>query len=301
MPSIVVVGSINMDIVNVVEAFPKPGETIRGKGTEYIPGGKGANQAVAAAKAGGSVAMAGAVGTDPFGNVLIDGLRHNGVITEHVLTKEGTSGIAFITVSGEGENTIVLSAGSNGRYDPGDMPADLLQTADMVLLQNEIPWETTCRVMNFCRQQGIPVLLNPAPARKLSEQVLPLIDTLVLNETEAEYITGQEVHDAEQAVKAAEQLITSGVRAVIVTLGAEGSVYADSQGSVCHTPAFRVQPVDTTGAGDTFIGAYASAVCSGAPLEEALRFATAAAALSVSRAGAQTSIPTKAEIERFLA
>jgi len=297
---IVVVGSINMDLVNHVEAFPLPGETIHGLGTSYHAGGKGANQAVAAAQAGAAVAMLGAVGTDPFGGTLLEGLTARGVDASGVLRKDGTSGLAFITVNRGGENTIILSAGSNGRLEAADVSRGLLEGAGAVLLQNEIPWETNRHVMAVCRELGVRVFYNPAPASDLPEDVLPLIDTLIMNETEAEVISGAAVTDAESAAAAASCITAKGVRQVIVTMGGKGSLHADRHGGTLATPAFRITPVDTTAAGDTFIGAYAAAICGGMPLAEALRFASAAAALTVMKEGAQESIPSRAQVLAFL-
>ena len=302
MGGIVVIGSINMDVVNRVKEFPLPGETIHGNGTSYHGGGKGANQAVAASLAGAAVRMIGAVGTDAFGSTLLAGLGKFGVDTAGVRVKEGTSGLAFITVSDSGENTIILSAGGNGKLRPDDIAADQLEGADCVLLQNEIPWETNLHVMRLCRSLGVDVLYNPAPASsaRLSGDVLGLVRTLVLNETEAEALTGLAVRGAEGAGRAAERLIAEGVGQIVVTLGREGSLYADAHGALVLTPAFPVEAVDTTAAGDTFIGAFAAARQAGGELSGQLRFASAAAALTVTRAGAQESIPAKEEIDAFL-
>lgn len=300
MGKIAVIGSINMDIVNKVDAFPQPGETIHGRGTTYQPGGKGANQAVAAALAGDGAAMVGAVGEDAFGGVLTDSLRSRGVDTSFVSVKEGSSGLAFITVSGSGENTIVLSAGSNGKLAAEDVSDDALAGAKIALLQNEIPPEVNLHALRLCASRGIRVYYNPAPAAPIPVEALPLIDTLIVNETEAEVVSGLAVHGADDAERAARSLQGAGVASVIVTLGGDGAIALERGGAVHRVPAFKVEPADTTAAGDTFIGAYAAAGAAGRPMAEALRFAAAAAAISVTRPGAQSSIPDKAEIERFL-
>lgn len=300
MNRVLVVGSINMDLVNHVDEFPLPGETIHGRGVDYLPGGKGANQAVAAARAGGDVRMVGAVGDDTFGPQLLASLRNSGVGTESVAVKQGTSGLAFITVSGSGENQIILSAGSNGRLTPEDVPAERLASADWVLLQNEIPWAVNRHVLEQCRGLGVKVMYNPAPARPIEADAYPLIDVIVVNETEAETLTGIEVGNRDDAEAAARELLRRGVRCVIVTLGAKGSLCLGGEGEAFFTPAFSVTPVDTTAAGDTFIGAFAAACANGTPSSEALRFASAAAALAVGRKGAQSSIPERGDIVRLL-
>lgn len=301
MGFLAVVGSINMDIVNRVERHPLPGETIKGESTAYLPGGKGANQAVAAARAGARVAMFGAVGDDAFGPQLLESLGSAGVDTAGVARKKSHSGLAFITVNRAGENHIVLSEGANGLVTPEDLQqAWTLDGVRAVLLQNEIPWQTNRAAMERARAQGIRIVFNPAPAFPIPEETLPLIDTLVLNESEAELVTGLTVSRIDEAERAAKRLTASGVGEVIVTLGAAGSLYLARDGAPIVTPAFPVTPVDTTAAGDTFIGYYAAALAAGEPAEKALRRASAAAALTVTRRGAQSSIPDDREVERFL-
>lgn len=301
MGRIVVVGSINMDLVNRVAAFPEPGETIEGRGTAYSPGGKGANQAVAAALAGGDVAMIGAVGEDAFAEPLLNSLRERGVDVAGVVRKPGTSGLAFITVSDAGENEIILSPGGNGLLRPEDVPAARLAEADAVVLQNEIPWETNWHAMRACREGRAKVVYNPAPVRPLPAEAYPLIDLLVVNETEAEGLTGITVASREEAERAARELVRRGAGSALVTLGARGSLFADAEGRCLFTPSFAVRAVDTTAAGDTFVGAFAAAGARGKTAADALRFAAAAAAIAVTREGAQASIPNREETERFLA
>lgn len=302
MSKLLVIGSMNMDVVSNVEQFPLPGETIHSSGTAFVPGGKGANQAVAAASAGADCAMIGAVGLDPFGDTLVASLEERGVDAGAVLRKEGTSGIALITVNEEGENNIILSAGANGKVTSADVSSTVQwDSVYAVLLQNEIPWETTTAAARDAHAAGTRVFLNPAPARTLPDELFPLLHTLIVNETEAALVTGIGVSDAATAAAAAEWVLGKGTASVIVTLGEQGCFYADAQGARLNVPAFRVKPVDTTAAGDTFIGAYAAACANGLGKKEALRYATAASALAVTRPGAQSSIPAKAEIEAFMA
>ncbi|RUS46021.1 ribokinase [Cohnella sp. AR92] len=302
MSQIVVIGSINMDIVNQVEQFPLPGETIHGKGVSYLPGGKGANQAVAAALAGGQVEMVGAVGTDSFGPVLRESLGGYGVGTKHVGAKPGSSGLAFITVSDSGENQIILAEGSNGQVLPGDVDKELLAGAKAVMLQNEIPWETNLQAMRMCREIGhVRLVYNPAPVRPIPQEAYELIDLLVVNETEAEGLTGLAVVSQEDAAAAAAELIRRGAGSALVTLGSKGAYYAGADGERLFAPARKVRAIDTTAAGDTFIGALVAAGTNGLPMEEALSYAAAAAAIAVTRPGAQASIPTREEIEQALA
>jgi ribokinase len=302
MKQIVVVGSINMDLVANVEAFPKPGETIHSLGVAYLPGGKGANQAVAAARSGARVRMVGAVGTDSFGRALVDNLAASGVDTAGVLRKESHSGIAIITVDRTGENCIVLSGGSNKAFGFGEIEDRIpWDDAFAILLQNEIDWQVNEAVMREARRRGVPVWFNPAPAVKPEPEMLGMIDTCVLNETEIEVLTGMNVSGPEEAERAAGLLAESGVSQVVVTLGDKGCVRVGRDGGTVRVPAFRVRAVDTTAAGDTFIGAMAAASSEGKRAPEALRFASAAAALAVTRPGAQASIPARDEVERMLA
>jgi len=302
---IVVVGSLNMDIVTRVHRFPIPGETLHAMDTTFFPGGKGANQAAAAARLGASasVAMVGAVGADAFGKELTHTLSQDGinVCGVHVLPDVAT-GVASITVDADGRNSILVSAGANVRFRWQDAAAakDAWDGCHVVLLQNEIAPETLEAAILSCAERGIRVLYNPAPAAHIDALLLRSVDTLILNEYEAEVVTGIVVSDDASAEQAATALVDRGVRQSIITLGENGLLYRDRDGTILRLPAFSVHVVDTTAAGDTFIGAYAVAVVEGQPLEEALKFASAAAALSVTRAGAQSSIPTRDEAEAFL-
>ncbi|WP_051344145.1 ribokinase [Alicyclobacillus herbarius] len=302
MRTLAVIGSINMDVVNKVERHPKPGETIHGLGTTYSPGGKGANQAVAAARAGAVVRMVGAVGTDAFGPELIQSLQGFGVDTQWVSTKPGSSGLAFITVARSGENNIILSSGANGQLTKEDVDAAaaMLDSVDAVLLQNEIPWSVTEAALRKAHQLGKQVFLNPAPARQVEPEMLQMVDVLVVNESEAEAITGVKVDSADAADAALQSLLAGGCGCAVLTLGGAGLVCRNGRGQSIRLPAYPVEVVDTTAAGDTFIGALASAWDTDGDLLPALRFASAAAALTVTRAGAQGSIPERQEIEAFL-
>lgn len=291
-----------MDLVNKVSEHPLPGETIHGKGVQYFSGGKGANQAVAAAKAGGITKMIGAVGNDAFGKELMESLEENGVNTDDVLNKEVSSGLAFITVNAKGENTIILSKGANGELSTSDIEKNLhiIEENDILLLQNEIPWETNQYLIKEATKRNVQVLFNPAPAFKVPEEILAYIDVLIINETETETITGIHINNELDVKKAAENLVEFGVKAVIITLGKKGSYYYDNKGKSVFTNSYKVNAVDTTAAGDTFIGALSVAISKDKPIEEALKFATAASAIAVTRQGAQTSSPTKEEIEAFM-
>ncbi|MEH7419034.1 ribokinase [Neobacillus drentensis] len=302
MSKIVVIGSMNMDIVNHVENHPQPGETIKGWGTAYHPGGKGANQAVAAARSGGQVIMAGAVGTDTFSGKLVSTLQEEGINTDFILEKDGTSGIAFITVDSSGENTIILSEGSNGKFMPDDLEpiCRMMESGDVILLQNEIPWQTTEYAIQTAYSKGVRVILNPAPAVKVPKELFPFVDMLILNETEVEAITDKPVKDIDQARNAASQLNEWNIKEVIITLGKNGAIYRNQNGLELVTPSFSVNAKDTTAAGDTFIGALAAERVLGHPIQDCLRYATAAAALSVTVQGAQNSIPTREKILSFL-
>ncbi|WP_462411442.1 ribokinase [Neobacillus sp. Marseille-QA0830] len=300
--NLLVVGSINMDIVNYVHTYPSPGQTINSTNTLYYPGGKGANQAVAASLSGANVKMVGAIGTDVFAKELTTSLNSFRVQTGTITCKEGATGIAFITVVDQGENSIILSSGANGKLLPDDIKKhqELFAETNAVLLQNEIPWETTRHAMELAKQSGAVVFFNPAPARALPDDVLAYIDWLVINETEAEVISGQPVNYQNSALHAAELLLEKGVRKIVITLGTNGLIYLDNQGQFIQVPAFRVSPVDTTGAGDTFIGSLATSIMEENDIQKALTFASAAAAISVTRHGAQNSMPNREEIERFL-
>ncbi len=293
-----VVGSLNLDLVVRVPHHPGPGETVLGSDYATYPGGKGANQAVAAARAGAQVEMWGAVGSDGFGRFLKENLDQNGVDTRHLRELEGPSGIALITVDRAGQNRIVVSPGANGRYTPAHLPP--WTAAALVLLQLEVPLATVQAVAEQAFAQGIPILLNPAPVVPLPGSLLRQVRYLVLNESEAAALAQSPVETPAEAEKVARALQQQGIPTVIVTLGGAGLVWADGE-ERGHLPAHPVLVVDTTAAGDSFCGALAAYLAAGGSLREALHFANAAAALCVTRPGAQPSLPHRAEIEAFLA
>jgi ribokinase len=299
---VIVVGSLNIDVINSVDHLPLAGETVKGLKTEYSQGGKGANQAAAASCSGGQVILMGAIGTDFQGLMLKEILRSIGVGVELIVKKEGNIGHAFITVDAQGENHIILSEGANGELTTEDVEPfkNELEGVDIVLLQNEIPWEVNSFVMMEAHRRGIPVLFNPAPAMKIPLDSLPFIDMLILNESEAEYISGVPVMDFPTAEQAGKKILDDGAKSVIITLGEKGSLYVSERNGSIVTPAFHVKAVDTTAAGDTFIGAFAVAKGSNYSIEECIRYASGAAAIAVTRHGALQSIPKRKDIEQFL-
>ena len=310
MPSskpIVVVGSINMDLVASAPHIPAAGETILGTDFQMHPGGKGANQAVAAGRlgspAGLQVQMIGQLGSDDIGKQLRAGLTSAGVDTTAVGTVPGASGVALITVGANGDNSIVVAQGANLQVTPKylDQHKDRIQSAGIVLAQLEIPLETVLHLADLCAQApvAVPLILDPAPARELPRELYAKIAWFTPNETEAAFYLGQPVSD-NGAEKAAQQLMKKGTKGVLLKLGARGSYFAQANGSEVKIQAFRVQPVDTTAAGDAFNGAFAAALMLGQSRLEAAMFASAASAISVTRKGAQSSMPTMNEVQELL-
>jgi len=302
MRNVLVVGSSNTDMIIRVPHIPKPGETILGDAFSMAAGGKGANQAVAAARAGGRVRFIARVGDDLFGRQALDGFAHDGIDVRSVLATLGAaSGIALITVDVRGENSISVASGANALLSVADVEAagDAFAAADIVLLQLESPLETVEAAARAAKGRGIPVILNPAPARDLDDGLLRGVSVLTPNEHEAAMLAGMEVESEQDMREAAARIRARGPRTVVITLGDRG-VYASSEGFEGLVPAFKVVPVDTTAAGDVFNGALAVALAEKRPLPDALRFAQAAAAISVTRPGAQPSAPTRAEIDSFL-
>jgi len=299
MPDIIVIGSLNADLVVRAPRFPAPGETISGEDLAIIPGGKGANQALAAARQGMSVAMVGRVGNDSFGPTLIKNLKDNKVDTSGVQIDESATGTAIIVVDANGQNSIVLSPGANGKVTPADVQAISPQGADTLLLQLEIPLETVIRAASLARQNGLRVILNPAPARPLPNDLLANVDILVPNESELGILTGIPVSDADSVPSAAEALLAKGVQTVIVTLGNQGALLVTGEQTKL-IPAFDVDVVDTTAAGDAFIAGLAAALLKGKSLEEAVHFGNASGALAATKFGAQPSLPTQNEVEQLI-
>jgi ribokinase len=294
---IVVVGSLNMDLVVHAPRHPQPGETILGSDFQTFPGGKGANQAVAAARLGAMVRMVGRVGNDGFGQALLQTLAGDRVDTTFVSRDpEAATGVALITVDATGQNTIVVASGANGRVTPGDVSRaeEAFRGAHLLLLQLECPLSAVTRAVELAVQHGVQVVLNPAPAQPLAPALLSQVDYVILNQTELALLTGRE-----RLREAATQLRRWGVRQVIVTLGDQGVWIANDEGEL-QLPAHRVVAVDTTAAGDAFVGAFAIALSEGRSASEAAAWGNAAGALAVTRPGAQPSLPARAELTKFL-
>ena len=301
--SILVVGSSNTDMIIKVERIPKPGETILGGEFASAAGGKGANQAVGAARAGGAVAFIARVGQDMFGDKAIAGFIADGINVEYVMRDPtNPSGVALIFVGQNGENSIAVASGANAKLTPADLrkARSAFGKSSVVVLQLETPLETVKVAAELAATAGARVILNPAPARPLPDDLLRRVFLLTPNESEAELLTGLGVTNETAVAKAADALLARGVQNVIITLGARGAFVAGKEGRGL-VKGFKVKPVDTTAAGDVFNGTLAVALAEGKTLLEAARFASAAAAISVTRLGAQTSAPTRDEIDRLLA
>ncbi|WP_426206330.1 ribokinase [Pseudomonas sp. TWP3-1] len=302
MPAkVVVIGSLNMDLVTRAPRLPRGGETLIGHSFATVSGGKGANQAVAAARLGAQVAMVGCVGNDPYGVQLREALLADHIDCLAVSVVEDSSGVALIVVDDNSQNAIVIVAGANGALTPAvvDRFDAVLQAADVIICQLEIPDATVGHALKRGRELGKIVILNPAPAsRPLPADWYASIDYLIPNESEAAALSGLPVDSLQTAEVAASHLISMGAGKVIITLGAEGSLFANGTGFE-HFPAPRVKAVDTTAAGDTFVGGFAAALASGKTEADAIRYGQVAAALSVTRAGAQPSIPTSSEVQAF--
>ena len=300
MPDVFVVGSLNADLVVRTPRFPQPGETISGEDLRIIPGGKGANQAVAVARQGASVSMLGRVGNDSFGPDLIHNLEQNHVDTTYIqIDPDSATGTATIVVDANGQNTIILSAGANGKVSPLDVNNVSFSDHKLLLLQLEIPIGTVLSAAQSAKAQGLRVLLNPAPALPLPDELISLPDFILPNETELSLLTNQPVHDVSSAEHAAKKLLARGAQTVIVTLGANGALIVSGK-QVVHIDTYQVEVVDTTAAGDAFIAGFASALLQNRSIEEAVRYGCACGALATTKFGAQPSLPSKAEVERFL-
>lgn len=297
---IVVVGSINIDLVANADRIPVAGETLTGSDFQIHHGGKGANQAVAAARLGYPVHMIGRVGDDAFGEQLRSGLREAGVDTSAVAISKGSSGVAVILVAASGENSIVVIPGTNAHVLPADLDANIesIRSAGIVLAQLEIPLETVLHLAHLCEREGVPLMLDPAPARDLPAELLSRVTWFTPNETEAATYTHTQL-GAENAVTA-QALIEKGIAGIVLKLGARGAYLATHDGQAHSIAPFPVKAVDTTAAGDCFNGAFAVALLSGSTPQQSARFASAAAAISVTRPGAQPSMPALAEVRAML-
>ncbi len=313
--SIVVVGSINMDLVVRVKRHPLPGETLLGSDYETHHGGKGANQAVAAVRMLGrsqsparglgaanpshtGVRMVGRVGQDEFGNQLRNALKREGINVNATIPIAAPTGVAFIAVNEEGQNTIIVSPGANHRLRPENLSSAEFEGARVVILQLEIPLDTVRRAAQLGRQAGARVILNAAPAQKMPDKLLEYVDILVVNESEALSLTGVMPDSPEMALEVA-RVLSEKVSTVILTLGEQGAVWIGPEGSG-YQPALKVEAADTTGAGDAFIGALATAICEGKTLPQAVQCGSVAGALAATRVGAQSSLPLREDVNARL-
>ena len=298
-PRIAVVGSANVDMTTFADHFPKPGETIFGQKFDLGFGGKGANQAVAARLCGSEVFMVARVGDDLFGPSTIKNFEKLGIDATHVRQVSGvSSGVAPIFVEPSGQNRIIVVKGANDEVKPADVDgaADILKTVDCIVLQFEIPLETVYYTIKFARKNGIRCILNPAPAQAVDLKALAELDYFVPNEHEAEAISGMAVKNVEDAKSCASKLLAGGIRRVIITLGANGALLAGSDG-MAHVPAFSVKSVDSTGAGDAFIGSFATFLGEGLAEQEAVRRANLYAGLSTMGVGTQKSFYERARFD----
>ncbi len=301
MDQLVVVGSMNMDLTVKVKRLPSRGETLVASHFQTSPGGKGANQAVAAARLGGAVTMVGRVGADAYGRTLLSSLETNGVDASFVTTDPGSpTGTAVVTVDDGGANTIVVFPGANARCSPSDVEAaaSAIRRAQAVVVQLEIPLDAAEEALRIGRGHSVVTVLNPAPAQAIPREILSHVDVLIPNEIEATTICGLPVDDPGTALAAGERLLEMGPKRVVITLGDRGAVFVGPEGRL-HVPAFQVRAVDSTAAGDAFIAAFAIAWIGGAGLEPSVRYACAAGAIATTRVGAQVSLPTREEVERL--
>ena len=304
MKKIVVIGSSNTDLIIKVPEIPRPGETLLGGVFMTFPGGKGANQAVAAARAGGEVVFIAAVGDDAYGEEAINGYRQDDINTAHIKVCKGIpSGIAMITVSEKGENAITVAPGANAELRPEDLEKveEAIHEADYMLIQLETPLDTVLKAVELCSKLNTRVILNPAPAAELSDGILRKVHIITPNETEAERLTGILVSDEQTAASAADALHERGIETVIITMGAKGAYLSDNEsGARLVIPGFSVQAVDTTAAGDVFNGQLAVSLAEGQEIKRAVVEAHGAAAISVQKLGAQSSIPRSEETRKFI-
>ena len=300
MKNICVIGSLNMDLVVNVDTMPKPGQTIIGSNSKEVPGGKGANQAVAMARLNGNVSMIGKVGEDGFGQTLINSLKNDKVDTTYIQTSKGATGVALITVDKNAQNSIVVSPGANFEVKEDDIDNNIeaIKNSDIVVLQLETPLNTIKYALNKAKELNKYTILNPAPAVKLDDEIIKNVDLLTPNETELEIISGVSIETEEDIQKAAQIMIEKGVKELIVTLGSKGSLYINKEKSM-FKKAYKVEAVDTTAAGDSYTGALAVALSQDKNIEDAMDFASKVGALSVLKEGAQSSLPTLEDVKNF--
>ncbi len=300
--SILVIGSSNTDMIVKMPRIPQPGETILGGKFSTAAGGKGANQAVAAARAGGNVTFVARMGQDMFSDQAIQGFEQDGIQVEHIVKDaDAPSGVALIFVDEKGENSIAVASGANANLSPADIQnaAGTIASADIVLLQLEIPLETVQAAARIAADNHVKVILNPAPAQALPDELLQRVTVLTPNESEAQILTGTKVQTQAQTAATAHALQARGVETVIITLGPRGA-YVRSTDYEGLIPSYKVSAIDSTAAGDVFNGVLAVFLAEGSPIPDAIRFANAAAALSVTKLGAQPSAPRRNELEIFL-
>lgn len=297
---ILVIGSSNTDMTVRSATLPKPGETVLGGDFRMGPGGKGANQAVAARLLGGEVTFVCKLGRDMFGEGASKHYESCGLDTSKILWSDKPSGVALITVDSKAENSIVVASGANADMTVSDIDsvADIIKSSGILLLQLEIPMDAVVHAAEIAYNAGVQVVLNPAPAAALPAELLKCVSILIPNETEASAISGIDINNLETAAAAAERLKGMGVREVIITMGSRGSVVCD--GDCTFVPAVKVNAVDTTAAGDTFCGGVCVALSEGKALSEAVKFATAASSIAVQRPGAQDSVPSRCEVDKLL-
>lgn len=300
MKKICVIGSLNMDLVVKVDTMPKGGQTLIGSNFKEVPGGKGANQAVAMARLGANVSMIGKVGNDSFGQTMINALKNDNVDTKYINIEQGPTGVALITVDKNAENSIVVAPGANYKVDKSyiDKNIDAIKNSDIVVVQLETPLETIKYALKIAKEFNKYTILNPAPAVKLEDELIENVDLLTPNETELEIISGVEINSEDDILKAAKVMIEKGVKELIVTLGSNGSLYINREKSM-FKKAYKVQAVDTTAAGDSYTGALSVAFANGKNVEEAMDFASKVGALSVMKEGAQSSLPTLNDVLNF--
>ena len=300
MKNICVIGSLNMDLVVNVDTMPKPGQTIIGSNFKEVPGGKGANQAVAMARLNGNVSMIGKVGEDGFGQTLINSLKNDKVDTTYIQTSKGATGVALITVDKNAQNSIVVSPGANFEVKEDDIDNNIeaIKNSDIVVLQLETPLNTIKYALNKAKELNKYTILNPAPAVKLDDEIIKNVDLLTPNETELEIISGVSIETEEDIQKAAQIMIEKGVKELIVTLGSKGSLYINKEKSM-FKKAYKVEAVDTTAAGDSYTGALAVALSQDKNIEDAMDVASKVGALSVLKEGAQSSLPTLEDVKNF--
>ncbi len=302
MSKITVVGSFVMDMVARLEEFPKAGQTVLGKSLGIYPGGKGANQAVAARRLGGDVEMIGCVGKDGNGKTFLDLLRREGIETSHIKeSEEVPTAIAQIQIDQAGENKIVVIPSANHAFTKEDLYAvkEVLSKTKLVVMQLELEYEVSLEILRVCKELEVPVILNPAPAVKLPKEILGLATYVTPNETELEILTGQKTETEEELYSAAEALLDMGVKTVVATLGKRGAMIATAERKQI-IEGYRVKAVDTVAAGDSFNGALAKCIADGKDLAEAVRYANAVGALAVTKQGAIPSLPTAEEVDEFL-